>query len=124
VNLIAGLEFRAARRAVDFLAHAVADDPDAALAAAFAPDSSNTLSDRLPTVLRSEPYRIFFYSLTRQNHHTFMASETSATRNSGFLRYPRSGVEVSTGWNLEGIEPLIETHIPQSLEVWDDFFEY
>jgi hypothetical protein len=78
----------------------------------------------MPTVLRSGPYRLFFYSADRQEpRHVHVAREQAQAK---FWLDPVRLVE-SAGFGraeLADIERVVQQHAEALRKVWDDFFAH
>ena len=76
----------------------------------------------MPTVLRSGPYRLFFYSADREEpRHVHV--ERNACRAKFWLDPVR--LHDSTGFvpaELGRVEKMVAQHVEQLREAWDDFF--
>ena len=76
----------------------------------------------MPTVLRSGPYRVFFYSSDGDEpYHVHVQKEAAEAK---FWLDPLR-LERSVGFRpseLRRITGMITTHRPQLLEAWDEFF--
>lgn len=76
----------------------------------------------MPTVLRSGPYRLFFYSADRNEpRHVHVARDDCRAK----IRLDPIQLHDSTGFGraeLGKVEELVEEHAVVLRKAWDDFF--
>jgi hypothetical protein len=76
----------------------------------------------MPTVLRSGPYRVFFYSADREEpRHVHVARDDCRAK----VWLDPVQLHDSTGFGraeLGTVEELVAEHVAQLRKAWDDFF--
>lgn len=76
----------------------------------------------MPTVLRSGPYRLFFYS-----HEPNEASHVHVERDEFSAKFWLAPVQLARNFGfraheLRDIQSIVEQHREELVEFWDDFF--